>query len=79
MFRSIVKQIVDPTILYHSTVKSKKTPWNNGKNSGRVRLSKWALTNRIITPYVESMRIKLLYNYSIYKLNDKHFNGICSH
>jgi hypothetical protein len=46
----MVREIVEPTTLYHSTVKSGKLPANTGKKSGNVTSEILALTIRIIIP-----------------------------
>jgi hypothetical protein len=50
MLMNIVSDIVAPTFLYHSTVKSEKRPANTGKLSGRVSSEIYALTRRMTTP-----------------------------
>jgi hypothetical protein len=47
---SIVRDIVEPTTRYHSTVKSLKLPAKTGKKSGKVTSEILALTMRIIIP-----------------------------
>ena len=49
-FIIIVKHIVVPTTLYHSTVKSWNSPASSGKKSGRVTSVTFALTSKMTRP-----------------------------
>ena len=47
----MVREIVEPTTRYHSTVKSEKLPAKTGKNLGIVTSDILALTIKMIIPY----------------------------
>jgi hypothetical protein len=51
MLINMVSEIVAPTFLYQSTVKSENLPAKIGKNSGNLTSEIFALTNRMIRPY----------------------------
>jgi hypothetical protein len=53
MLMSIVRAMVDPTVVYHSTVKSVNSPENIGKKVGRDIVLNLALTSNIIIPYIQ--------------------------
>jgi len=47
---NIVREMVAPTFLYQSTVKSEKRPANTGKKAGSFTSEILAFTSRIIRP-----------------------------
>ena len=50
MLMNMVRDMVAPTFLYHSTVKSEKRPANIGNCSGRLNSEMRALTRRMTIP-----------------------------
>jgi hypothetical protein len=52
MLINIVREIVAPTFLYHSTVKSENLPANIGNISGNWTSDILALTKSITRPYI---------------------------
>lgn len=71
---NMVREIVAPTFLYQSTVKSEKRPANTGKKEGSFTSEILALTSRMIRPFI-IVSNKLAY--SINELNQKHLHYTC--
>lgn len=68
---NMVREIVAPTFLYQSTVKSENRPAKIGKNAGSLTAEILALTSNMINPY----KCQRLNTYRINELDQEHFHN----